>query len=488
MTTEASVLDQLAEVLAPVLAQKAAARYGVTYKHDQTGGTPSAVQYSHGPQGLLTFPGVDPTLFNATMGGSSLLAMIPTSPSLHTNPTYYTVTGVRDVSGDEPDGVCDDAPEAGLMKACMTTSVFGRYQRQTPTLDISRLGQRVDRADPLDLRLINDPMSSGLPFPGGNTGMDTPGDVLTNEVQRKFWERNVAFHRLLSRQLWSGTPANNTGAGGYKEMTGLQVLVNTGYVDAETGQTCTAVDSYVRDDNYVRIDTEQNTIVDYITDMAYQLRDRADRSGISPVRWVIAMRPQMFYELTAVWPCSYLTYRCATTGSGDLALDPTDAVRMRDEMRAGKYLLIDGIRYDVVLDDGIPEFDGNSSGGNFPGGCFSSDIYFIPLSVVGGRSVLFLEYFQYNNPSIQDAMGNMVLGRIEGAFLTWPRQTNLCVQWQSLIEPRLVLRTPWLAGRLQNVVTCPIQHTRSTFPDEAYFVNGGKSHRDGPSFETLWSS
>lgn len=486
MTTEASVLDQLAEVLAPVLAQKAANRYGVTYKHDQTGGTPSAVQYSHGPQGLLTFPGVDPSVFNATMGGQSLISMIPAMPSLYTNPTYYTVTGVRDVSGDEPDGVCDDAPEAGLMKACLTTSVFGRYSRQTPTLDISRLGQLVDRADPMDLRLINDPMLSSIPFSGGIANPDSPSDVLTNEVSRKFWERNVALHRLLSRQVWSGTPANNTGAGGYKEMTGLDLLINTGYVDAETGTACAAMDSYLSDANHLRIDGNENTVIDMITDAAYQLRDRAERSGIAPVRWVIAMRPQMFYELTAVWPCNYLTYRCAVAGNGDLALDPTDAVRMRDEMRAGKYLLIDGIRYDVVTDDGITE-DTNTNNANVPSGCFESDIYFIPMSVVGGRSVLYMEYFQYSNPSVRDALGNMVLGRIEGAWITWPRQSNLCVQWQSMVEPRMVLRTPWLAARVQNVQYCPRQHTRETFPDEPYFVNGGKSHRDGPSFSTLWS-
>ena len=65
----------------------------------------------------------------------------------------------------------------------------------------------------------------------------------------------------------------------------------------------------------------------------------------------------------------------------------------------------------------------------------------------------------------------MILGRIEGAFLSWPRQTNQCVVWQTKVEPRLVLRTPWLAARLQNVVYCPTQHVRESFPADPYHVD-----------------
>ncbi|KKM76612.1 hypothetical protein LCGC14_1378340, partial [marine sediment metagenome] len=118
---------------------------------------------------------------------------------------------------------------------------------------------------------------------------------------------------------------------------------------------------------------------------------------------------------------------------------------------------------------------------------FASDIYLIPMSVVGGRAVTFMEYFDYGNPSAQAAIGNMVLARQEGAFLTWPRQTNQCVVWQTKVEPRLVMRTPWLAGRLQNVMYCPLQHTQQPFPDDPYFVDGGRTQRPGPSFFSLWN-
>jgi len=483
---DVQVLDALVAALAPRMEQYKARQFGIGYKHDAPG-APITAGYSHGPGGLLTFPGVDPLMFHTVMGAHSLLDQIPATPSLYTDPTYYTITGVRADTGSEKDGVCDNAPVAGLMKACLVHSVFGRYERATQELEVNRVGQRIDRADPLDLRLIGTPLAQTGIFGAGPESPATPADLFTNEVARKFWERNVSFHRLLGRQLWRGNPANNAGAGGYKELTSIPILVNTGYVDAETGAACAAMDSYIKPFSYLPIGGNCSAIVAAITDMYYQVKDRAIRTGVMPVRWVFAMRPQLFYELTACWPCSYLTYKCEVSGNQRINIDGQDAVRFRDEMRAGRYLLIDGERVEVIVDDGIPETN-NTNDANVPSGCFGTDIFLLPMSVIGGQSTLYLEYFQYQNPAVQEALGQMVLGRIEGAFITWPRQTNLCVQWQSKIEPRLVLRTPWLAARLTHVVYCPAQHTREAFPEDPYFTDGGKTSRPGPSFYNIWSS
>lgn len=485
----ATLLEALASELGPIIDRQKAMQYGVGFKHDLSS-VSLTNGYSHGPGGRFTFPGVDPQVFNAMIGSESILAQIPATPSLYTDPTYYTLTGVTDDTGSEKNEVCEDAPVAGLVKACLTHSVFGRYERATQQVEINRLGQRIDRADPIDLRLVGSPLDQAGIFNAGPMDPSFPGDLLVNEVSRKFYERNVSMYRLLSRQLWVGNPTNNSAGGGYKEMTGLDVLINTGHVDAETGVACPAIDSYVANFNHGRIDAAGSQIVAAITNIAHQLKFKAERAGLNPVRWVIAMRHSLFYELTAIWPCSYLSFRCVTS-PGFVApmqgvIDAQDAVRFRDEMRAGKYLIIDGERFEVVTDDGILELDGNSSGGNFPSGCFESSIYFIPMSVAG-QSVTFLEYFQYSNPSIQDAIGNMILARIEGPWITWPRQTNLCVQWQSKTEPRLVLRTPWLAGRLDNVVYCPIDHEQEPFPEDPYFRNGGGTTRTGPSFYELWN-
>lgn len=160
---------------------------------------------------------------------------------------------------------------------------------------------------------------------------------------------------------------------------------------------------------------------------------------------------------------------------------------MRDQMRRDRRLVIDGDEIEVILDDGIPEISSTTSA-DVTEGCLAAPIYLIPMSVIGGRAVTFLQHFQFNNPAVQDALGNQILGRITGPWLTWPRQTNMCIQWQTIIEPRLVMRTPWLAGRLDNVMYCPDKHTRQPFPDDPYFVDGGLTNRAGPSFFSVWQS
>lgn len=476
-------MSELIDALVKELSERA-----VGEKHDITG-APTQVGFLHGIGGVLSFPGVDPVIYHSIMGTRSIMGQLPTSPSLYTAPTYYTLTGVQTDSGSEAEADCDPSPTAGLLKACLTTSVFGRYKRQTPVIELNRLGSRVDRADPMDLTLVGSPIHGAGVFTQGVANPETPGDLLVNEVSKRMWELAISMHRLLSQDLWGGSPANDAGQiGSRKQMTGFATLVNTGYVDIETNQACAAVDSYVRDFGSVRVDTAPGVtnIVAAITDMWYQVNDRALRTGVMPVRWVFAMRAQLFYELTRIWPCSYLSYRCTLSGNNTNFIDAQDATRLRDEMQNGKYLLIDGVQVPVIVDDGIPELDGNDGAGAFPRGCFSSDIYLIPMSVVGGRAVTFMEYFQYSNPSLEAALGNMVLGKVDGAFLVVPIQTRQCFQFEIKIEPRLVLRTPWLASRLQNVVYCPIQHERDAFPADPYFTDGGRTSRQGPSYYSLW--
>ena len=478
-----TLLKELTEALAVLKNQK----NPTGEKHDASG-TPIAFGYLHGPGGVLTWPGVDQSIFHTVVGNKGILGQLPTKPSLYTDPTFAVLTGVQGDTGAEKTEVCADAPYAGLKKVCIITAPFGRYERATRELELNRLGQLNDRADPMDITLIGSPIHQSGPFASGPHSPATPGDLLKNEIAEKFWERNISFHRLLSVQLWQGNPANNAASGAYREVSGFDRLISTGYLDAISGARCASIDSDIKNFNFGRLDIAGSgtAAVDAVTTMYHFVKDLAERTGVMPVRWVFAMRPGLFYELTKVWPCSYLTYRCQTQGNERVNIEATHQVEFRDAMRTGSYLLIDGEKVEVVLDDGIHE-DTDADSASIPAGCFGSDIYLIPMSVIGGRAVTYLEYFQYTNPAMQDALANMILARIEGPFLTWPRQTNQCVVWQSKIEPRLVMRTPWLAARLTNVVYCPMQHTREPFPDDPYFVDGGPVTRPGPSYYSLWN-
>ena len=462
----------------------------VGYKHDSPG-SPITAGYSHGDGGNLSFPGVDPMVFHTHVGHRGIIGQLPVQGSVFTNPTYQVYTGVTATTGAEKDGVCELAPVAGLLKSGLLTSVFGRYERATSEIELNRLGQRLDRSDPMDLSLVGSPIQQSGLFNTGPAGGGPPADLLSNEFSRKMWELATAFHRLLGQQIWTGSPANNSAGGGYKELTGLSLLVATGHTDAQTGLALPSVDSDVKDFNYLDVSANGAALVDAIAFLYHTRKTLAIQTGIMPVRFVLVMHPDLFHEVSAVWPCSYLTSGCALPAIGGggaiLNLQGDAQIALRDQIRTERFLPIEGDRIEVIVDDGIPT-DTSTTDANVPEGAFSSDIFLLPMSVAGGNSVLFLEHFQYDNPAIQDALGNLTLGRIEGAWITVPTQTRWCLQWQTKIEPRLVLRTPWLAGRLDNVVASPLQRTRSPFPDDPYHVDGGETSRPGPSLFALWKS
>lgn len=486
----ADVLDRMIQFLT---AEKRGEK-GVGFKHDSPGGggvTPPQTGYMHGPGGLLTFPGVDPDVYHTIVGfRPSLMSQLPSIGTVYINPVFEVLTGIKAGSGDEPTAMCGPAPIGGLLKGTKITAPFGYYKRDTREFNVQRMGQRINRSDPMDLTIV------------GSTGGTTQwsdstfnqGNILTNELDTIMFERAVEFDRLFRRQIWTGNPSNNHADGTYKEFAGLQKQINTGYRDAETAVAMPALDSQLGDFNYKRVDGFGTDLVNALQQTWHNAQDMADRTGMQPVRFIYAMRPALFYELTKIWPCAYFTTLC-TLGPGNTTdyrqnIDLADQINMRDDMRSGHYLMIEGTRVDVLLDDGIPEYS-QTTGGHVASGCFYSDIFLIPMSVLGGsRATLYLEYFNYTNPSIQGLLSNpMVLGRAtaNGAFFETSLQTHGCFVFQAEIQPRLIFRTPWLAARLQNVAYCPISQPRQPFPTDPYFVDGGETSRPGPSLWQPWA-
>lgn len=461
------------------------------FKHNATG-VPATVGFMHGPGGLLTFPGVDPDVFTTMVGfGSSILNELSTSPSVYTNNVYEVITGISAGSGAEPTAICGPAPIGGVISGGKVTAPFGFYKRQTREVNIQRLGQRINRADPVDLRLLGStggstPWTSSM-FPAGN-------DILINEMSTVFWERAVALDRLLRKQIWVGNPANNHADGTYKEMAGFNLQLNTGWKDAETGNTLASLNPTILPFAFHRIDngTYGLELVNKLQAMLHYAQDLAQRTGMMPVRWALAMRPALFYELTRYYACAYLTGVCSITnptgGVYSQVIDNGDITQMRDEMRAGNFLFIEGQRIPVITDDAIAELNTGTSA-SVPSGCFASDIFLIPFSVMGGRSVTYLEYFDYGNPSITKLLAQPgAIGQVtaNGAFFETMDQIRGCFVFQAEIQPRLVIRTPWLAGRITNVVYCPLLSPREPFPEDPYFVTSGEQARPGPSVWQPW--
>lgn len=469
------------------------------------GSTPTAT-YPHGTGGLFSFPGLDRQLFSAMLlPAAGLQSRLPLMRSEYSNPLFGIITGVTATTGSEPTGVCDDPPVAGLTKLCTTSLVFGRFSRMTPVYDIDRAGMFVNRGEFNDLVLVNNPFQNtdryNMPsVPGGMN----PADVVRTMVGKAVFELGVAWARDFAQLLYIGNPTNNTAGGGYMEFRGLDSLINTGYQDAITGQACPAADSLIISFGNQSVSTAGSTLFNTVTGMYRNLKYIASRTGMAPVKWVISMPWALFYEVANIWACAYMSARCnstiLTSGSTQF-VDGNDVIRLRDEMlgdnfnRTGQYLLIDGERVEVITDDAIVETDNG-------GGTFTSSIYFVPLTGLGGATALtYLDYFPYDLPGGALDAARAFAGQTggnpfsfqatDGGRFLWHFKppTNFCVQMLAKTQPRLVLRTPYLAARITNVRYTPFLHQRSWDPDAgpSLFVDGGRTDYIGyppasPSF------
>ena len=454
-----------------------------------TGSTPTAT-YGHGPGGAFSSFGLSKPVFSALLlPYLGLGGMLPAVSSIDTNPLRGIMTGVTAASGSNPTGVCDDCKTAGLMKLCTQSVPFGRYCLETQVYQVDRIGERRNRAEFTDLQLMNS--AFGLP----NKQAPTPpssGNPLQKELDKAMFEFAATWGILYASQLWTASPANNTAGGGYREFVGLDLQINTGHVDAETGVVCPGADSIIRSMANLQVGTNGGTYVTQITNVMRNLKFIASRTGLLPARWAIAMRWSLFYELTEIWPCAYLSYRCSPATGIELAsIDSAAQVQMRDDMRGdfanmtGQYLLIDGEKVQVVIDDGITETMG-------AGEVFTSSIYFLPITVLGGTPVLYWEYFDFEGPNaVNDIKGFAPDGSYfssDGGRFLWHRKPpfNWCVEMAALSKPRIVLETPYIAGRLTNVNYVPVAHERNwnNASGASYHMDGGQYGRDyyGPSY------
>lgn len=439
------------------------------------------------PGGMFAITGLANDVISLHVSPKGLGSMIPAIPASLDDPRYAFLTGFSDDIGAEADYPCDDAP-TGYMKAGTLTAQFGRVMKQTNTVEIDKT-LHMQRGVNTDLRLMNQVLN-------GDTGLDIgnmdQGDLLNLVVKMEMVDVGVRFERTFGRMLWDGTITANSAHGGYKEFPGLDSQIATGQKDAENGMLIPSADSLIYNFSNRAIDDTEYDIVEYLSMMEFYLRDLAERTNMAPVQFALTMRPELWFELSALWPCRYLSYRCADSSNGAiLAINDNTNVAMRDTMRNGKYIDINGNRYPVILDDGIPEFTNTTTPG-IPAGSYSSAIYFVPIKAKGNFPTLYWEYIDYRRVQAQIAplgagIRNVPFWTDGGKYLWVYRDKGYCFDLQAKIEPRVILRTPHLAGKIQNIRYSPLTHLRSAYPDSPYFRNGGASLRPVPALgQAVW--
>lgn len=453
---------------------------GKLEKHDAAGTTQTANQL-HGFNGLFSTPGLEREVITAHIRPTGIANALPLVGSVDENPLFPSITGFAASAGAQPANACDTAPKS-YMKGCNLTARFGLIRYDTNTIEFDKVMLRTNRGEMTDLMLRGKLLGLTNLEPAGLSqemvvNIMTMSEMVTVGVQ---------FERELTRQMWQGSflIAN--------EFAGLDAQIATGQKDAISGVLCPALDSDVKSYNYQLL---SSSIVTYMSMLEHYLFHNATRMGLAPVQWVIAMRPELWLELTAMWPCAYNTNRCSGGLEGNQSrvfVDGGEMVAERDSMRNGMYIDINGRRYTVVTDDGIFEHTNINNAHLLPGE-YASSIYFVPVTITGGMPATYREYLNYND-GIASAnvaqLRNLQTFWTDRGIYSWAlNQTRWCYDLSAKTEQRIILRTPQLAGRIDAVKYVPLQHLRSPFPDSPYFYDGGVSLRNdsGVTPYAVWS-
>lgn len=443
--------EDLVDVLAlfDAAQQRTTRKKAVTYNAN--------TQYAHGPRGLFNTPGADPDVYSTIQRPQGLSRTLPIRKSVDRNPVYSVLTNLGDESGSEPADDCSPAPKSGNAYIAHQTAPFGKIIRDTDTIVVADLGQRINRGEPMDLRVVND-MGSTSPFvpdPARNP------EFVQSEEGLQLWKLGMTIERVVETDVFTGNPASNSNSTkGRKYFAGLDLLINTSKIDAETGMSVPALDSLLVDWNNadvagtVTLNGRSADIVSTLSAMENYFYVRAQTTGAIAAERKLAMRYDLFWRLTEIWPCSYLTNNCSTPSNGTVFVQGAEQVAMRDEMRTGQFLWINGRRIAVEFSDKIDE--------TVSAGRLNSDIYWLNTSA-NGRYTLYFEAFDFENDQNRQWRNNWANGEYwtsnDGIFMWTFERARFCEILSAKLEIRLINRTPWLCGRLQNVGYSALIHT-----------------------------
>jgi hypothetical protein len=420
----------------------------------------------HGPGGLLSTPGMSRTIVNAMIMPQGLAGRLPVRKSLDTNEIMGILTGLTAESGNLPTAQCADWPLAGQFKLCRQTHPFGQQGMMSNPLNVKYAGQVVNRGEFHDNVLLGSPNMDGAKTPGPVNWQK----VFQTEYEKKIGELYLSYYRYYARYMYIGNPQLTAGSLGFMQYRGLDLQVNTGKRDAVTGVLCPAADSMVVNFNGASINSSGGTIYALMANAVNNLERLAKQLRLD-AKWAIVMRYGAWIQISAIWPCIYATSRCIDGVVRTSSLE--EQVKIRDAMRDGMYLMIEGKRYEVIIDDSVAEEV--AAGGVV--GTYESDFYFVPLTA-NGEPTLYWEYFDFNAEAMQAANRMSFANTFEvvddGRYLMVRLvPTHTCLQVELLERPRLVLMMPFLAAKFQNIRYTYSIHERDVFTDETYFVNGG---------------
>jgi len=456
--------------------------------------------YLHGTGGLFNRRDRDNPVFAAIMGPSSGVAdNLPVFNGARNLDNQFGGTdwafeslitgqtaGNLDTFANQPTTPCADGPVAGLLKFCSIANTLGNYKMSTREVDIFRAGRVSDVTDAFTIQVANE-----MPRAIFGTPTSTPSlqNAVANELASRIWEMILGFQRMFYPRVFIGSPGNNVGTA--MDIVGLDITINAGNkVDSSNGTVCTAANSDVKSFGNALVGSATN-IMRYLEMCDAFVMYRARKQGLGDPTYMIAMRPELWQEITEIIPVQALQKVIAAINNvtnGRAMVDGKEMYNDRNLMRASMMIPLNGRMVRVVVDDTIAE----TSLGNIAGiPTYSSTIYGIPLTVLGGYPVTFWEYFNHDNAQARtiELAANGLTWTTDGGLFRWTSEfAKGCLKLNATMTPRLRMRTPQIAWRIDNVAYQPLQHFSSWDPTSAYFVDGGVTTGQGQKYYSEWST
>ncbi len=374
-------------------------------------------------------------------------------------------------SGAEQTAVCGDCISPTL-QACAQLYCFGRFCRQTQELQFDKLGIHGNAAVPVKTLFGALTNADGtVEFPQGA------------EISDAFMLQTRSAGYLLrlknSTMLWNGNVANGNGSA-YQEYKGFENLINTGKNDVYTEIGCDGLDSFLLDYNNNAIASDGTfAITDWFRRMVLEFQRRAGGAGLdwASANMFIVMSPNMWDGVAKRYACQGIDLCNLTNNDNNRMNASNEGTQARyEEFLSRMALPIYGRWYPVVLDSQITETAGQANG-------ICSDIFFITTSI-NGEEITFGQYQDFNQTYGQTR--NELVGLFgsddiaitdNGRFAMIRDNSRGCFDVQIYTKPRIVMKAPFLAGRIQNachdVLGQPLPDV--TASGRVYEVGGGRT-------------
>jgi hypothetical protein len=210
--------------------------------------------------------------------------------------------------------------------------------------------------------------------------------------------------------------------------------------------------------------------------MIFSMQDLDGQLGLGDVQRALVMRPDAFLAVVDQWACSYAVAYCSDGTAGQPVTRDAEATRRRrDEMWNGRYLLVNGEQFPVILDDSIAR---DVLGNNY----YKSDIYLVALSW-NGQPMLFAEYFPMDNPEAEAFLTGMGVPEAtsttvnDGMYRVFKRQTKGCIQYDFYARVRLAVLAPFMFARLDDIFYNSYWRQTDSTPGQSFYLDGGSTYR-----------